>query len=787
MLHVLNVYAHGYVLVPVVAALKRHGVFSYLEEVRDVDISVLEHRFRANKGHFRTAVKLLEVLDWVQIEKERLRLTHGHAFVHSINDSLRGPYEADFAREPLAPANRPVLEQCIRSILAGSATLNDESQSTLLAGPLAVTLLTAISRDLRAAHLSEDDAIPKQLSQIDVASVGAFTDWIKWTSRRRLTHEGRFAFEHATNLGICASYRPMLSNIDKLLFGDAKTVFAPRSTGEESHVDRVLNVQSSGAQHGKFFSGVHEILSAIFDADVSTQPKYIVDMGCGNGEFLRSIYKFVSTHTARGRLLNEHPLLLIGVDLNSKALEQTAATLHGLPHITVQGDIGCPEALLIQLERLGHSDRTAMLHVRSFLDHELPLGTSALDTSQVGGNIALFTDATVTRDGTIVEPRQVALGYIAHFSKWAEALSSHGLISIEVHRLALPRVREYFSESESFYFDAIHALSGQSLLDASSYLMVLAAAGLFPVDSYAFRYPRRLPYTRISVNWLRPQPYRIRYGCAADLAIAPFDGTHATADVERVRQELECEIKQNAKSTFVLEQDGAIVALLCARLILIADDISGELPRCGLQLVFLTSSVGRGTPQTAAELVKFALCVISCEHEYDVVVSVGRSSNLETITAQPTWQKYHEQATRDGTCREPILAACLLAGSTSTIAPRTWLINGRSATGDEVILQHSFSDICTKQDRTKPSAGVDDVHAHIEDAVQQAMPKALVPSYSPDVPFDDLGLDSMDLTEIRALLEKRFGLRLSAEVMLTHDSVNALASYVKNSLLDTFV
>src|SRR5215470_13383016 len=116
-----------------------------------------------------------------------------------------------------------------------------------------------------------------------------------------------------------------------------------------------------------------DLVVRLFDGDdYATQPKYIVDMGAGDGSLLRRLYEVVCDRTRRGKALDAHPLVLVAVDFNEKALAEASRTLAGIEHIAVRGDVGDPLALLDTLRANGVEDLNRVLHVRSFLDHNRP-------------------------------------------------------------------------------------------------------------------------------------------------------------------------------------------------------------------------------------------------------------------------------------------------------------------------------------------------------------------------------------------------------------------------------
>ena len=62
-----------------------------------------------------------------------------------------------------------------------------------------------------------------------------------------------------------------------------------------------------------------EIITDIFNQDITLQPKGIIDVGCGDGTFLKHLYDLIISKTLRGKHIIEHPLKIIGTDINKAA------------------------------------------------------------------------------------------------------------------------------------------------------------------------------------------------------------------------------------------------------------------------------------------------------------------------------------------------------------------------------------------------------------------------------------------------------------------------------------
>ena len=113
-------------------------------------------------------------------------------------------------------------------------------------------------------------------------------------------------------------------------------------------------------------------MKGMFDVPpLDEQPKFIADMGCGNGAFLKELYQLVVKHTARGEHLKKYPLALIGADYSEQALQAAQSNLRDMDcraHF-LTADISKPEQFKVDLQGIGFEIDHG-LHIRSFLDHD---------------------------------------------------------------------------------------------------------------------------------------------------------------------------------------------------------------------------------------------------------------------------------------------------------------------------------------------------------------------------------------------------------------------------------
>ena len=527
MLEILNRYAHGLVLVPVVDALRRAGVLERLEKSPTFRLPAVAAEFSMNGGYLAVAAQLFESLGWLRsvaagVYQPTASLAQHRAIpadAMEIYDFPFGAYLEGNTDAGLGPcierskqrwgAGDEFLADCLDGVFiipallaakAGSGTsLVERRQDGRSMVELRFEFPQKVAAELRSLFL-----------QKSWASSGA-------NETLCLTHAGQFVWRRIMITAALAAYRPMLKRMGTLLFGDPATVFGLDAAGHELHLDRTLNVLGSGFQHVRFFEAMQAAILPVFDAEpIEEQPDYIVDTGCGDGTLLRTLYDCVRTRTRRGKFLAERPITLIGVDCNQKALAEATKKLSGYPHCTVTGDIAAPQAIAAALRSIGVTEADRVLHVRSFLDHDRPY-MGPVDVAAAGRwRSAGLSGVHVDRAGQLIDPADVAQSTVEHLRRWAGVLGRHGLLLLEVHCEPPATTARFLDESESLHFDAYHAMSRQYLLEARIFLECAAQAGLLQAAGTIQRFPRGLRYVRVGLHHFNAHNFLIRRASNSD-------------------------------------------------------------------------------------------------------------------------------------------------------------------------------------------------------------------------------------------------------------------------------
>ena len=342
------------------------------------------------------------------------------------------------------------------------------------------------------------------------------------------TETGAQGRAFALHFGGVATYLPLLAALPRLYRGDVTVVPDPTSGKPEWHVNRALNVRISATAHKRYFADSEALFLEIFNREpVAEQPRFIADMGCGQGSWLVHLHRLIAEKTIRGNHLDEHPLTMIGVDPDPTALAEAETNLgrHGVPALLLRGDVTDPDGLAAALAEQGVAIEDG-LHIRSFIDHERSyLGDD--ETGVPGWSTGIYIDAA----GAPIPSRDVERDLVAHLQRWARHVSRHGMVVLEVHCNDPEIVARHLGSMHGIAFDAHQAYSKQYPVEHPAFLECCRLAGLRPVGHAELRYPAMRPFVAISLNRLivaeegRPLP-------AIDAAAPREDTWHPADDVD---------------------------------------------------------------------------------------------------------------------------------------------------------------------------------------------------------------------------------------------------------------
>jgi hypothetical protein len=514
------VFGHlaGVVLAPTVKALWDRKVFDLFQGLSEwVKLDEFVDRTRGNRGYLRVALRLLAACGWLEQRLEdngrsaSFALTSEGRIALKLAPSLYGEiisfipkavFLEDFlfgsSDAPVLPSLQPLVQRAKQRWGIGPAP--DEITAKVweqvrghLDGMLVGPAMVALARGGVLAQLEQG---PVKLEAIagNRASLACIFDLLAtqgWIAHERnsirLTSCGLYAAQIATSYGVTVSYLPNLNIVSALLFGNPRMARVDAG-GVELYVNRGMNVWGSGGAHKTYFKKVDEIVIEIFNRPLQQQPQGICDMGCGDGTFLEHLYAVVKNRTARGRVLDKNPLILVGADFNKVARRVAKQTLRRSECPTfhvIEGDIIRPAQLASDLEVLG-LDIHDLLHVRSFLDHNRPYSPAInyVKGSRVGRSTGAFA-----RLGEEIAPDELEENLLRHLRRWAPYVGRFGLLVLELHTLPPAIAAANLERTPAVGYDGTHGYSDQYLVELPIFLQSAREAGLHADPRYQCKFP----------------------------------------------------------------------------------------------------------------------------------------------------------------------------------------------------------------------------------------------------------------------------------------------------------
>lgn len=520
-----SIFRHldGIVTAPVIAALAKKNVFSYILEKKEFDLSEISNSYSSNEGYMNVALRVLASQNYLNYKVDNLT----NSVRISVNEKSEKAFSydkiyldlAEFLSDSELIGSREISDELCRNWIQlfekyKEFLFNEAEDDSLefqlkkhiegvLIGPIIVKLGMSgmFHKYFMEASFSagEFHKNPECFEMIlgYLAELGWFTTR---NSNFQFTETGLFFARRATAYGVTVSYLPMFAKLDSLLFGKPNQIREVEIGEDEIHVDREMNVWGSGGAHSTYFKVLDEFIIDIFNRPIHEQPKGILDMGCGNGALLQHIYEVIERQTLRGKLLEEYPLFLVGADFNQAALKVTRANLikNNIWAKVIWGDIGNPQKLAEDLKCDYNIELGDLLNIRTFLDHNrIWEDVKYINPERISTSTGAFSFR-----GKRLSNLEVEENLLLHLKKWTPYVEKFGLLLIELHTLAPEITSRNLGNTAATAYDATHGFSDQYIVEIEVFHKICKEAGLQPDDSLFRKFPDSELAT-VSINLLK--------------------------------------------------------------------------------------------------------------------------------------------------------------------------------------------------------------------------------------------------------------------------------------------
>lgn len=516
----------GIVTAPTAYVLHKNGVLDFLLKNKKASLQTITEKFNANEGYLNIALRVLASQGWLDYNRQseneiEITINEKSSIAFDLTplyqdvvellefsgkfhqrkfekapflkwEKITQKYQKNYGLEWSVDENTKTIQQQVLKHIEG-----------ILVGPTVVALGMG---GMFHKYFMEASFMPEEFHK-DAESFGKLLDflvylgWFKKKNHKfRFTETGFFYAKRASAYGVTVSYIPTFRKVQDLIFGDPTIFWNLPAGAKEIHVDRAMNVWGSGGAHAAYFKVVDEIIIDLFNQPIEEQPKGILDMGCGNGAFLIHLFDVIEQRTLRGKMLEEHPLFLVGADYNKTALRVTRANIiqADIWAKVVFGDIGRPDLLAEELEEDYGIQLKDLLNVRTFLDHNRiwnePIEKTPNRVSDSMGAFAFrgkrLTNATVEEN------------LRTHLQKWLPFVEKFGLLVIELHTISPDITAENLGKTAATAYDATHGFSDQYIVEIEVFHKVAAEAGLYPVEKHFKKFPNS-DLATVSINLLK--------------------------------------------------------------------------------------------------------------------------------------------------------------------------------------------------------------------------------------------------------------------------------------------
>ncbi len=517
----------GIVTCPAAHVLQEKGVTNYLLEKKSVNLAAISTEFKANDGYLNVALRTLSSQGWltqhvdntnntVLFETNELS-TIAFSYFHLYKEAfLLLKFSEEYSAKKFETAPFLKLESLYNNFKNnfGLPTPADTKEKKVFEQILAH--IEGIIIAPTVVLLGMSGMFHKYFMQTkfkaeefhkDADNFGRLLNvltGLKWFHKTNdsyeFTDKGLFFARRASAYGVTVSYIPTLRKLDKLIFENPIIFKTSDISNEEIHVDREMNVWGSGGAHAAYFRVIDEIIINLFNKPIHEQPKGILDVGCGNGAFLKHLFNVIENQTNRGKILEEHPLLLIGVDYNEAALKITRKNLvqADIWAKVIWGDIGNPKSMSKDLQEKYGINLSDLLNVRTFLDHNRIWEEPAQSTNITSSSGSYAYKGKRLNNNFVIESLK------QHFNKWTPYINKFGLLLIELHTSKPKLVSQNLGKTAATAYDATHGYSDQYIIELDSYMKAMEDIGLVP-DKNTFRKFPNSDLATVSINLFKPK------------------------------------------------------------------------------------------------------------------------------------------------------------------------------------------------------------------------------------------------------------------------------------------
>ena len=501
---ILFKHLDGIVLIPTIISLEKIGILNSISDKITFSINEINKNNNFNAGYLNISLRTLRNCNLLEFKEDKyyldsrykvtnnfIQIINNLNYFHEISCLLSFYLKSELTKKDINEYTKSI--QSLTKIL--KKNINPNILKVYLEGILLGPILAKFSFEKKIDIYNNKIKLIKTEPDL-VKTIHLLFESLNITNKNKITEKGLFFINKASAYGVTVSYLNTLNNIDKLLTSSPDYVWNRKKDNTEIHVDRALNVWGSGGAHKNYFKKIDKIVTNIFNKSLDKQPNGIIDIGCGDGTFLKHLYDIVSNNTLRGKHLNEKPLYIIGTDINKKARIASKITLKGINHIILNGDISNPDELNKNLYEKYSLKLNDFLNCRTFLDHN----RIYKKPSKYFLKHNIHSNGSFAFKGKLINPKDLVANFIEHLYKWKSYINKYGLIIIELHTINSEITKLNSGKTLACSYDATHGYTDQYLIEYNIYKKCFNELNLDITNENEYLYPKNNP--TVSINYI---------------------------------------------------------------------------------------------------------------------------------------------------------------------------------------------------------------------------------------------------------------------------------------------
>ncbi|MAV93121.1 MAG: hypothetical protein CMG01_03030 [Candidatus Marinimicrobia bacterium] len=492
----------GIVLMPTILALKKVNIIQLINKKESFTINDLNKNNNINLGYLNVSLRTLMNCNLINLiekndindykfnsNKKLYKLTRNIDLIKNIDFLISFYLKINNLKNRDIKNYLNYINDLISSNYKKNSFLADYFEGFLL-GPILSKL--SFNRKLK---IHNSKIILNDIDKNFKKAIFKLFIYFGLINNNKLTKKGLYFISKASAYGVTVSYLNTLNNINKLLTSKPDFIWQRTEDNTEIHVDRPLNVWGSGGAHKNYFKKIDNIILDIFNKPLYEQPDGIIDIGCGDGTFLKHLYKIITNNTIRGENLNKKPLIIVGTDINKKARIATKSTLKKINHYILSGDISNPKKLNNDLIKKYDLKLKNLLNCRTFLDHNRIYKKPSKEFLKHD----IISKGSFAFKGKLINSRNLIANFIEHLHKWKPYIKKYGLIIIELHTLDPEITRINSGKTLSCSYDTTHGYTDQYLIEYDCYMNCFKNAGIHNTSKNEYIFPETNP--TVSINY----------------------------------------------------------------------------------------------------------------------------------------------------------------------------------------------------------------------------------------------------------------------------------------------